>query len=58
MTASMSGRAAAARRLRRRANSASGRIFCNTNGCTTLLVLEPDPGVARCPVCRAVRRIR
>jgi len=58
MTTSMSGRAAAARRLRRRTVSATGRMYCSTNGCTTFMVVETDASVARCPVCGAVRHLR
>jgi hypothetical protein len=56
MTATVTGRAAAARRLRRRATTVSGRLYCITNGCTTFLVIDPESGSARCPVCQATRR--
>ena len=55
MTTTMSGRAAAARRLRRRATSLGGRLYCHTNGCTTYLAIDADAGIARCPVCGATR---
>jgi hypothetical protein len=32
-------------------------MYCNTNGCTTFMTLEPDRAIARCPVCGAVRRL-
>ncbi len=57
MTATMSGRAAAARRLRRRVASATSRIYCRTNGCATYLVVDAATGIARCPVCQAVRQL-
>jgi hypothetical protein len=57
MTTTMSGRAAAARRLRRRAASANGRLYCITNGCATFMTVDLETGVARCPVCQAVRRL-
>ena len=57
MTTTMTGRAAAARRMRRRASTASAHLYCATNGCTTYLVIDPERGIARCPVCQAVRRI-
>jgi hypothetical protein len=57
MTATMSGRAAAVRRLRRRTVSTSGRLYCMTNGCTTYMVIDSAAGIARCPVCQAVRRV-
>ena len=57
MTTTLSGRAAAARRLRRRATSLDGRLYCNTNGCTTDLAIDVESGVARCPVCGATRRL-
>jgi len=58
MTTTMTGRAAAARRMRRRATSASAsRLYCATNGCTTYLVIDPNASVARCPVCQATRRL-
>jgi LSD1 subclass zinc finger protein len=58
MTATMSGRAAAARRLRRRAVSSTGRLYCTTNGCTTFMIVEEGSDIVRCPVCQAVRRLR
>jgi membrane protease subunit (stomatin/prohibitin family) len=52
-TAATFGRAASARRRIRR--SSSNRLFCSTNGCTTLM--QPDAGgqLAVCPICGAHR---
>jgi transcription initiation factor IIE alpha subunit len=48
------GRAASARRrIRRSAN----RLFCNTNGCTTLMQLDATSHQAVCPICGARRLI-
>jgi hypothetical protein len=55
-TSSVAGRSTAMRRLRRRANVAS-RLYCSTNGCTSFLEINPESGVARCPICGLVRRI-
>jgi hypothetical protein len=52
---SVTGRASAMRRLRRRASAAS-HLYCSTNGCTSYLELDPQGGVARCPICGYVRR--
>jgi len=52
---SVTGRASAMRRLRRRATAAS-HLYCATNGCTSYLELDPLGGVARCPICGYVRR--
>jgi hypothetical protein len=57
MTTAVTGRAAATRRLRRRAASASSRIYCSTNGCTTFMVVDAEAATARSPVCGAVRRL-
>lgn len=54
--ASVTGRASAMRRLRRRAAAAS-HLYCATNGCTSYLELDPRDGVARCPICGFVRRM-
>jgi hypothetical protein len=58
MTTTISGRAAAARRLRRRVVSASSQLLCRTNGCATFLRIAPDGQTARCPICEAERRLR
>jgi hypothetical protein len=52
---SVTGRASAMRRLRRRATAAS-QPYCATNGCTSYLELDRATGVARCPICGYVRR--
>jgi len=49
-------RAQAMRRLRRRA-AAAHPLFCSTNGCATLLRLDPSSGVATCPICGLNRRV-
>ena len=57
-TASYAGRASTMRRLRRRATAAlaATRPYCRTNGCASFLELDPDTGIATCPVCGYVRR--
>jgi DNA-directed RNA polymerase subunit RPC12/RpoP len=52
---SVTGRASAMRRLRRRASAAS-QFYCATNGCTSYLELDAESRVARCPICGFVRR--
>ncbi len=52
----MAARSADSRRLRRRF-LADDRLYCGTNGCTTHLVLDPDSGVASCPICGFRRQI-
>jgi len=52
---SVTGRASAMRRLRRRATAAN-HLYCATNGCTSYLELDPLARVARCPICGFVRR--
>lgn len=51
----ISRRSHAQRRLRR---AAAHRLFCTTNGCTTLLVPETDGRRATCPVCGLERKLR
>ena len=53
---SVVGRSASIRRMRRR-STASVRLYCSTNGCTTLLELELDSNIATCPVCGLRRRV-
>jgi hypothetical protein len=57
-TSSVTGRASAMRRLRRRASAASSatRLYCRTNGCASFLDVDPTTGVAQCLVCGYVRR--
>jgi hypothetical protein len=52
---SLSRRSMAQRRIRRTATS---RLFCSTNGCTTYLVLDEDGDRATCPICGLQRTIR
>ncbi|HEY7828474.1 MAG TPA: hypothetical protein VIB99_09575 [Candidatus Limnocylindrales bacterium] len=49
-------RAQAMRRMRRR-TAAAHPLFCSTNGCATLLRLDPSTGVATCPICGLHRRV-
>jgi hypothetical protein len=44
--------------MRRRAFAAStSRLFCGTNGCASLLDLDPETGTATCRICGFVRRV-
>jgi hypothetical protein len=52
---SMNGRSASIRRMRRR--SMAIRLYCRTNGCTSFLELQPERGLAVCPVCGYSRRL-
>jgi hypothetical protein len=45
--------ASARRRIRR--TTAGHRLFCSTNGCATLMQLDPSSGTATCPICGARR---
>jgi len=58
-TASVTGRASAMRRMRRRSGAvaANSRLFCGTNGCPSLLEVDPLTGLATCHICGFVRRI-
>jgi LSD1 subclass zinc finger protein len=42
--------------LRRRA-AAANHLFCATNGCASLLEIEPGGATARCAICGYVRRL-
>ncbi len=55
-SANVAGRSVAMRRLRRRSHSAS-RPYCSTNGCTSFLEVDPDTGIASCPICGFQRRL-
>jgi len=57
--ASVTGRASAVRRMRRRsfAATANSRLFCGTNGCASLLDLDPETGTATCHICGFIRRV-
>ena len=56
-TTTFSGRASAMRRLRRRSLDAERALLCNTNGCATLLRLDPVARLATCPICGYRRRL-
>ena len=57
----ISQRGAAMRRQQRARRNwhrvAGPELYCRTNGCTTFMRLDPETGVATCPVCGAARRI-
>jgi hypothetical protein len=53
---SLAGRSADARRQRRR-HVGDPRLYCGTNGCPTILNLDPRTGVAACPICGFARRV-
>jgi hypothetical protein len=44
------------RRLRRRTNSIN-QLYCRTNGCASLLTLDPSTGIASCRICGFQHRI-
>lgn len=52
---SVVGRSASIRRMRRR--SMATKLYCHTNGCTSFLELQPEFGIAVCPVCQYTRRL-
>lgn len=52
---SVVGRNASIRRMRRRAMTT--RLYCRTNGCTSFLEIQPERGVAVCPVCGYSHRL-
>lgn len=54
-TMSLSGRASAQRRQRRRSSHAA--LYCATNGCASFLQVDAEAGVATCPICGYFRRI-
>jgi len=54
--ASVVGRSASMRRLRRRTTS-SGHLYCGTNGCASFLTIDPDRHIAVCEVCGYTRRL-
>jgi hypothetical protein len=58
-TSSVTGRASAMRRMRRRSHAAtaSTRLFCGTNGCPSFLDVDLDTGLATCHICGYVRRV-
>jgi hypothetical protein len=50
-------RSSSMRRMRRRAVQAN-RLYCNTNGCTSFLVLDEATGIAHCEICGYSRKLR
>ena len=58
-TTSVTGRASAMRRMRRRTSAVAGngRLFCSTNGCPSFLDIDPETGIASCHICGFVRRV-
>ena len=52
---SVVGRSASIRRMRRR--SMATKLYCRTNGCTSFLEIQPERGVAVCPVCGYTHRL-
>jgi hypothetical protein len=52
----LAGRAAANRRRQRRA-AADPRLYCATNGCASILDLDPVAGVATCAICGFRRHV-
>ena len=53
---SVVGRSASIRRMRRRSTAAT-KLYCRTNGCTSFLELQPERGVAVCPICGYTHRL-
>ena len=49
-------RASSMRRMRRRAVAAN-RLYCNTNGCTSFLVVDEATGTAHCEICGYTRKL-
>jgi hypothetical protein len=46
------------RRLQRHARQAvDRRLYCATNGCASLLVLDTSTGIARCRICGFTREV-
>lgn len=55
-TSAVAYRASSMRRLRRRAVNAN-RLYCNTNGCTSFLVVNEVTGTAHCEICGFTRKL-
>jgi len=55
-TTTLTGRASAMRRLRRRSASVNP-LYCRTNGCTSFLVPNSATGTAACPICGYVLKL-
>jgi hypothetical protein len=53
----ISQRGSAMRRLQRQGRASAARLYCRTNGCTTMMQLDANSGVAACPICGARRRV-
>jgi hypothetical protein len=53
---SVTGRASAMRRLRRRAAAVS-HLYCRTNGCASFLEVDASGALARCPICGFERHL-
>ena len=53
----ISQRQSAMRRLQRHGRATTARLYCRTNGCTTMMQLDALTGVANCPICGARRRV-
>jgi hypothetical protein len=49
---------AAADRRRHRRSLADPRLYCGTNGCASVLDLDPTTGVASCAICGFRRHLR
>ena len=52
---SLAGRSASIRRMRRR--NLNIKLYCRTNGCASILEVQPEGGIASCPICGYSRRI-
>ena len=52
----ISQRSASMRRLQLQQRTASARLYCRTNGCTTFMVPDSLTAIATCPICGARRR--
>ncbi len=45
------------RRMRRRTANAN-RLYCNTNGCTSFLLVDEATATAHCEICGYTRKLR
>ena len=54
---SVVGRSASIRRMRRRSLTSNSKLYCRTNGCPSFLELQPERGLAVCPICNYTLRI-
>jgi transcription elongation factor Elf1 len=55
-TSAVAHRASSMRRMRRRA-AQQNRLYCNTNGCTSFLVVDEAAGTAHCEICGYTRKL-